>query len=89
MIGYHAPHDLYLSQALATHVAARSTQSVFVSHRPDPNPNPSPSPSPSPNPNPNPNPNQVSHRPQLIDASSLLVGTYLLGGASHSVVAAF
>jgi len=31
----------------------------------------------------------VSHRPQLIDASSLLVGTYLLGGASNSVVAAF
>ena len=52
--------DTQRTQALATHVAARNTQSIFV-----------------------------SHRPQLIDASSLLVGTYLLGGASHSVVAAF
>ena len=92
--------DLLYDSALATHVAARSTQSIFVSHRPqlidlDPNPNPNPSlnpspnPSPSPSPNPNPNPDQVSHRPQLIDASNLLVGVYLLGGASSSVVAAF
>ena len=69
--------------------AVRPSPSLRPNPNTSTNPSPNPNPSPSPSPNPNPNPDQVSHRPQLIDASNLLVGTYLLGGASSSVVAAF